>query len=415
MTLHVSDPDFDLHVGNVDDVLRDLPDGSVHCVVTSPPYWGLRDYGEAEQIGMEPTPQEYVARIVRVFREVRRVLRDDGTCWLNLGDSYARQGSSGGAGASALVANTRNGVQRRASNEVPPGLKHKDLVGIPWRVAFALQDDGWYLRAEVIWAKPNPMPESVTDRPTRSHEQIFLLTKKPRYFYDADAIKEPAAWERWGDQTVKKDQPGKAGWIKPKTKQELVGKATYDGFNERWREGDNPQERNKRSVWEIATRSYSEAHFATFPPDLVEPCVKAGTSEHGVCPKCGAPWIRKTTGGEGTYAKRKELGYDQPMNVSATHGGGHKGIHPPGMDRDLTPSPKQTIGWVPTCEHGLVERDNLPAVPATVLDPFMGSGTTALVARNLGRRSVGIELNPEYADLAAKRLSQLSLLAEMIA
>ena len=238
-------------------VLRGLPDESVQCVVTSPPYWGLRDYGVPGQLGLEPTPGEYVARMVEVFREVRRVLRDDGCCWLNLGDSYASdiKGSGG-----ATVKQTTNTGAFYKPRKVLHGLKPKDLVGIPWRVAFALQDDGWYLRAECIWHKPNPMPESVKDRPTKAHEQVFLLTKSARYFYDAEAVSE-AALQPFGTarQTgqVKSVQLGHAG-----------GKlgANYGTAT-----------RNLRSVWTIATRPYSGAHFATMPPDLARRCVKAGS------------------------------------------------------------------------------------------------------------------------------------------
>ena len=283
-------------VADVRDGLASLPEQSVQTVVTSPPYFGLRDYGVAGQIGLEPTPAEYVAALVDVFRGVRRVLRDDGTVWLNLGDSYAAQrggthqpaetlagGVNGYTDDGDRVNRGRHDGYNPTRNAAAIGLKHKDLIGIPWRVAFALQDDGWYLRSDIVWAKPNPMPESVTDRPTKSHEYIFLLTKNARYYYDAAAIAEPAAWDRWGDQSVIKPQQGTASWIKPKTKQDLLGKQTYTGFNGRWaasvEDGTAPKTRNKRSVWQIATQPYAEAHFATFPEALVEPCVLAGSRE----------------------------------------------------------------------------------------------------------------------------------------
>src|SRR5262249_2145142 len=190
LTVYVADPDFTLHYGDVTDVLPRLPDSSVHCVITSPPYWGLRDYGIPDrQLGLEATPDEYVTRMVAVFREVRRVLRGDGTLWLNLGDSYAARGNTGGMDS---LAKPHQALGENGWRPPPPGLKSKDLVGVPWRLAFALQADGWYLRADIVWAKPNPMPESVTDRPTKSHEYVFLLTRSPRYYYDQEAVREPA-------------------------------------------------------------------------------------------------------------------------------------------------------------------------------------------------------------------------------
>jgi len=224
-----------IHHGDVRTILPTLKAGSVQCVVTSPPYWGLRDYGVTGQIGLEPTPEAYVENMVQVFREVKRVLRDDGTVWLNLGDSY--NSTSGFSRANKQWARKgRDGGANDKKEIKHPTLKTKDLIGIPWRVAFALQADGWYLRSDIVWHKPNPMPESVTDRPTKSHEYLFLLTKSVQYYYDAEAVREPA-------------QDSKSG-------------------------------RNLRSVWTINPKPYAEAHFATFPEKLVEPCVKAGT-KHG--------------------------------------------------------------------------------------------------------------------------------------
>jgi DNA modification methylase len=222
--------------------LRELPEGSVQCCVTSPPYWGLRDYGVAGQIGLEETPAEYVDKLVEVFSEVRRVLCEDGTLWLNLGDSYARNGGKDGGRNRELL--HMEGISTRMC-KIPDGsyLKPKDLVGIPWRVAFALQADSWYLRSDIIWHKPNPMPESVTDRPTKAHEYLFLLSKQERYFYDADAISESLAICVHQNDRV---------W----------------GLSGR---------RNKRSVWTVPTASYEEAHFAIFPPDLIKPCILAGS------------------------------------------------------------------------------------------------------------------------------------------
>lgn len=242
--------------------LKTLPDASVQCCVTSPPYWGLRDYGVDGQIGLESTPDAYVQKMVEVFREVKRVLRDDGTCWLNLGDSYSGSGKGCmGDGTPSDRGSAKQGTNRGTAVGVFPetesGLKPKDLVGIPWRVAFALQADGWYLRSDIIWHKPNPMPESVTDRPTKSHEYIFLLTKSERYFYDHEAIQEAAAIGARlfnGGHDVGKDRQD-------------------NGRND----PTNITSRNKRTVWTVATQPYPEAHFATFPPKLIEPCILAGS------------------------------------------------------------------------------------------------------------------------------------------
>jgi DNA modification methylase len=261
--------------------LRTLPDASVHCCVTSPPYWGLRDYGHDGQIGLEATPEAYVARMVEVFREVRRVLRDDGTLWLNLGDSYA-SGEIGrvDAGKTSHPACGRNekwNIQpRRADRRITQhtGLKAKDLVGIPWRVAFALQADGWWLRQDIIWHKPNPMPESVRDRCTKAHEYVFLLTKSDRYFYDAEAVSEASVdkesingrRKRNDDKFCAADPEGMA--------RTRVGFAKIE-------DGKTYPTRNRRSVWTITTKPYSGAHFAVMPADLVEPCIKAGCPEGG--------------------------------------------------------------------------------------------------------------------------------------
>ena len=292
-------------VGDVREQLKTLPDNSIQCCVTSPPYWGLRDYGHDGQIGLEKTPEAYVAQMVAVFREVRRVLRDDGTCWLNIGDSYA-------ANRPYQVPSTKGGRKHSGSQAaggrasvVPESLKPKDLVGIPWRVAFALQADGWWLRQDIIWHKPNPMPESVTDRCTKAHEYVFLLTKSARYYYDAASIEEAARWERWGDQTEHKKHPGTAGHLGGKSMNELPIR----------------DKKNKRSVWSIATKPYKGAHFAVMPEALVEPCLLAGSKPND-----------------------------------------------------------------------------------TVLDPFLGSGTTLAVAKRLGRNGIGIELNPEYVTLAKNRI-----------
>jgi len=305
--------------GDCREVLRTLPAESVHCVVTSPPYFGLRDYGVAGQIGLETTPEAFTAELVKVFAELRRVLRKDGTAWLNLGDSYSALGArsnNNGSGATGLKRDGRDEESRLRSvaktktlgMSLPPidtGLKPKDLLGIPWRVAFALQADGWYLRQDIIWSKPNPMPESVRDRCTKAHEYLFLLSKSERYYYDADAIAEQSVI---GVGAVRNITPREKGAASTRNDGDRFG-VVNDGT------------RNKRSVWEITTAPYAEAHFATFPPALIEPCILAG------CPKGG-----------------------------------------------------------------------------TVLDPFGGAGTTGLVADRLGRNAILIELNPEYAAMAERRI-----------
>lgn len=325
-------------VGDCREKLREIEDGSVHCCVTSPPYFGLRDYGHAGQMGLEPTPDEFVAGMVEVFREVRRVLRDDGTLWLNIGDSYsaAPKGNPGVRGN--INGGKRDNPEADAGSAALdkarlPGIKQKDLIGIPWLLAFALRADGWYLRQDIIWSKPNPMPESVRDRCTKAHEYLFLLSKGPRYYYDADAILEPGAnasvarlRQAIEGQAGSARVPGKTnGSMKAvrrpvaQHKQAALGQNINGGLGS----NEEPLWRNKRSVWEVATQPFSEAHFATYPPALIEPCIMAG------CPKGG-----------------------------------------------------------------------------TVLDPFFGAGTTGLVADRLQRHCVGIELNPEYADLARRRIDR---------
>lgn len=259
-------------IGDALESMRGLPEKSVHTCVTSPPYFGLRDYQAKGQIGLEDTPDDYVARLVQVFREVRRVLRDDGTLWLNLGDSY----TSGGRATRAP--DEKHGAREMGFRAATPdGLKPKDLIGIPWRVAFALQADGWYLRQDIIWHKPNPMPESVRDRCTKAHEYVFLLSKGPRYYFDSEAIKEPTQSDRAPSRKAKKAGAGRF---------ELRGNGTpYDGTGET---------RNRRSVWTVATRPFKGAHFATFPPDLIEPCILAGSPAGGV--------VLDPFGGSGTTA-----------------------------------------------------------------------------------------------------------------
>lgn len=392
--------------GDVRGLLQTLPEKSVRCCVTSPPYWGLRDYGEAGQIGLEATPEAYVAELVAVFREVRRLLTDDGTLWLNLGDSYAaaRGGSTPPAQTVAGGVNGQGGVAERrgmkegynpSRNAGAFGLKHKDLVGIPWMVAFALRQDGWYLRRDIIWAKPNPMPESVRDRPTSSHEYIFLLTKNERYYYDADAVAEEAVV---GTDPRRVGQLGAGGnGDRNDSKQDTLGKRTYSGFNARYASVEPAPTRNARSVWTIATQPYTGAHFATFPEELPTRCIKAGTSEKGGCEKCGAPMVRMTT---------KEREYDHTTAAAgkskdgpyAAQTGDGAGTHD---IRHGVRSRTTTTGWSASCQCGV------GCAPDTVLDPFGGSGTTAAIAVGLGRKAIHIDLNPKYIELAKMRIGPM--------
>ena len=388
---------FRILVGDARVTLRELPESSVHCVVTSPPYWGLRSYqGDAGMIGLEPTFDEHLTNLVAVFREVRRVLRPDGTLWLNYGDAYATSGTrQGGRGS------LENPGQLIRYQATPPGFKSKDLMMMPARVALALQADGWYLRSEIIWHKPNPMPESVTDRPTSAHEKIYLLSKQPRYFYDAAAVRTALA-----GSTV--DRFGCAGSPNGRTGQYEDGhrpRTVFSGnlsknpdrqdadFAKRRRDtGPDffPGTANLRNVWQVPTYSFKGAHFATFPPKLIEPCIKAGTSERGCCSECGAPWVR--------VASSVDTGV-------RNGGGGSRRAHEEGDTAYAdggTLSRVQTVkttGWRPSCscEAG-------KPVPAVVLDPFAGAGTVGLVADNLGRDSVLIEISAEYAEAAEKRI-----------
>lgn len=272
--------------------LRELPDQSVHCCVTSPPYYGLRDYGVDGQIGLEETPAEFVANLVGVFREVRRVLRNDGTLWINMGDSYASiaggYAPDGSAGKHDIVSKATRGAVRRGQRRSPPaGFKPKDLMGMPWRLAFALQDDGWYLRQDIIWSKPNPMPESTRDRCTKAHEYIFLLSKARKYYCDMDAIREPSI----GGHSVAAAGFGRGG---PSSEHVLPGQGAAQHRQGRDRATEEPGTRNKRSVWTVATAGFQGAHFATFPPDLIRPCILAGSPRGGV--------VLDPFGGAGTTA-----------------------------------------------------------------------------------------------------------------
>lgn len=423
-------------VGDVRDRLAELPDNSIHCCVTSPPYWGLRDYKTGEwiggdplcghkppidgrhdgkhtrvgraatphraeiaqecaacgavlidrQLGREPTYMEHICTMVEVFRDVRRVLRGDGTLWLNYGDCYPTR--SVGA------------------------LKPKDAALIPHRLAIALQEDGWWVRSDIVWSKPNPMPSSVHDRPTTAKEYLFLLTKSARYFYDIDAIREelssPGASYKMPDGWD--TGPGGHGSFHRSGREKGKAAARYDFRREGVKHSDvpgqkpqfrpdrpstslNPAGRNRRDVWCIATEPFKEAHFATMPTKLAEPCILAGTSARGVCSCCSAPWERIIAS---TFIPQPDVSEEgrtrdhEAMAEESRWGGSERGA-----------TSRETLGWRPTCAC----TTDQPPVPATVLDIFGGSGTTGLVADRLGRDAILIELSPIYASMARERIA----------
>ncbi len=375
---------YQLIQGDCLTVLRTMEAKSVHCCVTSPPYFRLRDYGHPDQIGLEPTIGDYVAKMVAVFEEVRRVLRDDGTLWMNLGDSYAST-STYNAPRSSHTANgwKQQGVGPNA--KIPAGLKPKDMIGIPWRVAFALQDAGWYLRSDIIWAKSNPMPESVTDRPTKAHEYIFLLSKSERYYYDAVAVAEPA--KQWNGKAASFARDGAVG------QHVLPGQSAAQHRPDRTDTVDGLT-RNRRSVWTVATVPYPGAHFATYPVELVDPCILAGTPAHGVCSVCGAPWVRvseKHFEPQPDVRDPVKLAKASRKGMDASNGWG---------DAPRGATSISTLGWQPSCKCGA------PAVPATVLDPFNGSGSTGVAAIGAGRNYIGIDVSADYIALAHDRLGK---------
>jgi len=466
--------------GDCRKVLREIfPDESIDMCVTSPPYWGLRDYGVDGQLGLEKTIEEYIAKMVEVFREVKRVLKPAGTLWLNMGDTY-NSGTAGSRDVQRWPKQTRN--DHVPDKKYPAGtLKHKDLCFVPERLAMALQADGWWVRSEIIWHKPNPMPESCTDRPTKAHEKLYLLTKSGSplywtnnrlqcgistqppgtqgiegqdwewvehsackgkgcdnkrcvkgkiksslwdghdYYYDAEAIKEDAVETNTARPRMGQGQNTQ---YSQKRSDNFRNSATYLDHNsekytntrkdfEKSQSGGGTNvvnhsgnsmgvggKKNKRTVWTIPTEACPDAHFATFPRRLIEPCILAGTSEKGCCSKCGKAWERIT---EQTKIVRSDTydgkNKDQDKNYS------HKRIQmmvkagrEAGYDHDSPIPPTKTIGWRPTCKC------KAETVPGIVLDPFMGSGTTAVVAYEHGRDYVGIELNPKYVELAEKRI-----------
>ncbi len=383
--------------GDARTVLPTLDAASVQCCVCSPPYFGLRRYlaegheDAAMEIGGEATPDAYIAALVGVFRELRRVLRDDGTCWVNLGDGYAGGPQSAVARSGEYVGDGGKAppnVRNRNGIGAAPGYKPKDLMMMPARVALALQADGWWLRSDIIWAKPNPMPESVTDRPTSAHEHVFLLTKAARYYYDADAVREEAitvdmrrpygsegAWQldgrpteqRHGGEPRKVKVPG--GWDR--------GEGAHGTIHRDGRTSAEYQEavvkagRNLRNVWTIATAPYADAHFATFPPELAERCIKAGTSERGCCAHCAAPWVRMQARSAPDFAAKRGL------------------------------IGKTDSGWSQSCACPPSD-----PVPCVMLDPFCGAATALLVASRLGRNAVGVELNSDYVKLGLSRIEK---------
>jgi len=377
----VSEP-VTIHVGDVREGLAKIPAGSVQCCVTSPPYWGLRDYGVDGQIGLEESPDAYVAAMVEVFRGVRRALRDDGVVFLNVGDSYSggktgRDDKQNGGGLyDGRQSGWVDGMTRQ--RPVPSGLKPKDLCMMPWRVALALQADGWYLRSVIVWAKKSPMPESVTDRPTSAWEPIFLLAKSERYFYDAEPIREtPKPWNQ--------------GWVRaPKCGEARVHGAGAAGVTEK--QYAEVKGANCRNVWSLGAEPYAEAHFATFPTEIPRRAIKAGTSEKGACPACGAPWTRVVE--RGTNGMDEANAHERTGDWTQERSG--KAKCPSGLIVS-----GRTSGWAPGCDCNAGE-----PVPCVVLDPFLGSGTTIAVARQLGRHGVGCELNPEYVELAKVRIGK---------
>jgi len=457
-------------------VLPTLPENSVHCVVTSPPYWSLRDYGvpptvwggnprcehewvsagskegfagkdrwqhrrngkgqetakhrhttqiarsscpevwkPIEQggfcrhcgawrgvLGLEPTPELYIEHIVLLFREVRRILRKDGTLWVNLGDSYANdvKGSRGIYPASTTSTLGSPDYESRAQHRVQKGwrgsglrIKKKDLIGIPWLVAFALRDDGWYLRRDIVWDKPNPKPESALDRPSTSHEYLFIFSKRANYYYDQVAVREYATYGNHKHRNA----------VGPVPSHDPHDGRPHTGLREVAGAGAG---RNCRSVWRIQVRPYKEAHFATFPEDLPARCIRAATSEHGACASCGAPFRRQVRKGDWNPMQLAVAGANVKGEYrgNATKAYGRGAQNASELKRRILAGMREriTIGWVPTCKCTQLA----PPVPCTVHDPMSGSGATGAAAVRLGRAFVGIELNADYIEMGERRLAK---------
>jgi DNA modification methylase len=468
-------------------------DKSFHCAVSSPPYWGLRSYtdnplqifggdpackhkwskpvtrkaktggvnefskdkffyggGEGSSFvpktqsalctkcgawlgsyGLEPTLEQYVANTVLIMREVARVLRDDGVLWLNIGDCFATSTNGRSAADGKAAGKDDRTFRDKPFSTVGNGLKPKDMCGVPWRVALALQADGWWLRRDVIWSKPNPMPESISDRPATSHEYIFMLTKAARYFYDAEAVKEPSvtgdmrrpygsedAWQMDGRPVeqrhggeLRNRPPASATFKRNGSKREQVIPGQTVGTHRPDREDTWPNgTRNLRSVWTIPTQPFSGSHFATFPDTLAERCILASTSAAGVCAECGAPWERVTErggllAGDGAGRLQDYTGKLNSVSESQYRGANfRKDKFAPGHSYSVA-----TRGWSPTCAH------DSPTVPARVLDPFVGSGTTVAAARRLGRHGYGADLSLTYLRVnALPRAMRRSTLESML-
>jgi DNA modification methylase len=404
-----------LIVGDVIAELERLPTASAHVCVTSPPFWCLRDYdlppsdwpevtfvpmaalpaitvpAQSIQLGMEHDPWAFVAHIVHVFRALRRVLRPDGTLWLNMGDSYASGGRGGGGSymeergdASWKGASSLNGWRK-----APRGLRRKDLLGMPWRVAFALQADGWILRSDIVWEKPNCMPESAEDRPTKCHEYLFCFSASDLYYYDADAIRESVtggSHTRGGGVGGKTVPPGhdRQGRIR---QNERFGRAVRELVTSR----------NKRTVWSIPTEPYKGKHYATFPRALARPCILAGTSQAGCCAACGAPFARDLVI-EGPSFNQITMGRPPSSYANAWKGNPHsfavRGSH------GHISRVRRTRGWLPSCKCGAEPK------PCVVIDPFSGTATAGEVAVMLGRDFIGIDLSTEYSEQARYRLAR---------
>lgn len=420
--------------GDCLEILPTLDAESVQCCVTSPPYWNLRDYGVSGQIGLEATPGEYIEKMVEVFSGVRRVLREDGTLWINLGDSYS-------AGTRDYNSFRRDRAHVCVTKILPAGFAPKNLLMMPFRVAMALQDDGWYLRSVCPWIKRNCMPESCNDRPTTAIEYVFLLSKSARYYYDAEAVKIQASADtharyargrsdhhKWADggpggQSIAQSfDHMKAPGVHPKTVpagqgiksnvsyeaalKDVVGsraRRNSDWFFESF-QGLLQDEDGDPLAFIVNSRGFKGAHFATFPEKLVEPCIKAGTSEKGCCPECGAPWERQTAASD-RYAAVLGRGYhdhsaDLQKGMQSVRG---SNVQNKMRDAGIPAAEYITTGWAPTCSH------NLEPVPCTILDPFSGAGTTGNVAERLGRKYIGIELNPAYSEMADRRIDAARL------